>query len=499
MITKQTVRFLLSFILLCHYSVSIAQFFTGGSTYGQESPDPRFNETDYLWSAEPAGFDPSLSEKGELLIITTNEFARELSSFIKWKKQLGRMVYTESVDDIGNEPQIIKQAIDHYYYQFNVRYVLIIGDSYQVSPMLGTIGNVNGAAADPMYGLVDQDIYPDIFVSRIPSNNSKKLRVALNKIIRYERAEVENTSWYSQAIALGSDEGGGTYYDLNDQGDKVQYEGMKDRDIAKELAEKLAQSGYHEISQLFDTAENGLATKDRLIDELNQGAGLVYYLGHGVEYEWKTTHFNNYDISRLQNKNMTPVIISVACLNGNFEWLQGDSFAENWINSGTEEEGTGAVAILASTTVQPWTPPTVGIREMIDSIVTDRYETLGGIFTNGIIKFLRKKRKQIIETFQSWHIFGDATVLMRTEAPVEIYYSIDEEFENLESLNFTAESGITVTALQGPKLLARSANNQWQHLNSDIEKGPILVTLSGKNRFPVEINYHYDGSRWVKQ
>ena len=245
----------LSIILLLANS-AFAQFGASGfnPTYpsgSQYNPDPRFNETDYLWSQEPMGFDPSLSENGEMLIITTNEYLRELIPFIKWKKQLGRMVYVESVDEIGNDHQKIKEAIDTYYHNFAVRYVLLIGDSYQVKPILGSVGNVDGAAADPIYGLVDNDIYPDIFVSRIPSNTSKKLRVALRKIMRYEQGDTTNSDWYGQAIALGSDEGGNTYYDLNDQDDKVEYQGEKVSDISRVFEELIVHYLYLDMIIFF--------------------------------------------------------------------------------------------------------------------------------------------------------------------------------------------------------------------------------------------------------
>lgn len=463
------------------------------------SVDKRFDETDYLWSQEPVGFNPSLAEKGELLIIHPEEYGRDLLPFFKWKKQRGYLVYGETIESIGNDQDKIQEVINQYYHSSNVRYVVIIGDHDQVVPHRGTVGNSEGKPADPMYALIDQDIYPDLYISRIPVNSAQELRVIINKTIRYEKAEVDDYSWYDQGISIGSDEGGNTYYDLNDDGEKVPYEGEKDRTIAEHLAEQLRSAGYSEVALLFDTDEAD-AAKSNLIDELNQGAGLVYYLGHGVEYKWKTTQFTNSDIGQLKNYNKTPVIISVACLNGNFEWVEGDSFAENWISAGTEEVGTGAVAILASSTVQPWTPPTVGLKDMVNSISTAKYKTLGGIFTNGVISFLRKKRKEIIDTFQSWHIFGDATIMLRTKAPTEIYYSIDDEFDSLENLQLNAEEGTIISVVQGPYLLARSFDGENWEVLKQLEKNiDIIITLTGRDRLPVELTYKLKNDHYILQ
>lgn len=500
----QLIRILVLFVILFSANYAQAQF--GPPSFNLGAPgdtqyiiDPRFNETDYIWSAEPAGFDPFLPETGELLIITTEEYEREIIPFVHWKKQRGFLVFVESIESIGNEQEKIEDTIKQHYALNNVRYVLLIGDHDQIIPHKGTVGNVDGEAADPMYSLIDGDIYPDLFISRIPVNSSKELRVVLNKTIRYEKGEETDEDWYSQGIAIGSDEGGTTYYDLNDSGDKVPYEGEKDRTIAKHLAESLIQAGYSDVAELFDT-ESSAASKERLIEELNQGAGLVYYLGHGVEHEWKTTHFSNADISQLKNYNKTPVIISVACSNGNFEWIKGDSFAETWISAGTEEVGTGAVAILASSTIQPWTPPTVGIKEMINSISTAKYKSLGAIFTNGVIKFLRKKRKQIIETFQSWHIFGDATIELRTKLPTEIYYVIDDSIKTLEDFNYQIEEGTKITALQGHYLLARGESGmRWDVLRQIENNTEIKITLTGKDKLAKEITFKKSGEYFVQQ
>ncbi len=457
-----------------------------------------YDETDYDWSAEPTGFNPFLSETGELLIITSKKYSSDLGDFIRWKKQMGHNVFVSLVDDIGNSEKAITNEIKAQFKESNVRFVILIGDHDDVATHTGSLGNVWRKAADPMYALIDDDIYPDLYISRIPVNDTSELKVTLNKIIRYEREPDTENDWYSNGASIGSSEGGRIFYDLNDEGEKVAYPGEADVDIAKELAQILLGAGYTDIQEYYD--RDGSAKKELLSEQLNnEGAGLIYYMGHGVEHEWKTTMFNNDDIDALKNFDKTPVIISVACLNGNFEWVEGDSFAETWLTAGTEERGTGAVAILASTVVQPWVPPTVGLKDMINSIATDKYETIGGIFTNGIIKFLRKKKKDIIQTFQSWHIFGDATVKLRTKLPEEISYSINSDIDLLEDFEFEIEKGVLLTIVQDNKLIARTTGNSFEQLEEVKREGQLIVTISGKDKIPVELQYEFNGERFIQK
>lgn len=97
-----------------------------------------------------------------------------------------------------------------------------------------------------------------------------------------------------------------------------------------------------------------------IIDEIETGAFLALYIGHGKSYGWHTPRFStsgsDYELklSDLHNGNLTPVVLSFACRTGWFDhetdedspsetFGDEESFAEQFLRM----EG-GAVAVVAA-------------------------------------------------------------------------------------------------------------------------------------------------------
>jgi len=168
--------------------------------------------------------------------------------------------------------------------------------------------------------------------------------------------------------------------------------------------------------------------KDKVFESVNKGVSLINYMGHGSTTSWSTTGFSNGDCAKLANGLKLPVIVSVACVNGNF--VGKDSFCEAWMNSGDIENPRGAVAIFGSTTNQSWVPP-IKVQAAITSefIVSDSYLTVGGLMTNGIIKGLEiygtEKTGEGVKMMEQWHLFGDGTTMIRTRKPEKVSIEVE--------------------------------------------------------------------------
>lgn len=87
----------------------------------------------YFWKRGLYFDAPWNTISGSLLIITANEFASALQPLVDWKNNTGIPTYLVNWESIQNQgrdkAERVKYAIDSYYRQYGVRYVMLVGDS----------------------------------------------------------------------------------------------------------------------------------------------------------------------------------------------------------------------------------------------------------------------------------------------------------------------------------------------------------------------------------
>jgi hypothetical protein len=143
------------------------------------------------------------------------------------------------------------------------------------------------------------------------------------------------------------------------------------------------------------------------------------------------------------------------------EFEQGTCFAETWLRAtGDDGEPTGAIATLMSTVNQAWNPPMDGQDEM-NAIFVESYgdnikRTFGGLSFNGMNQMNDSYGSQGYDETYYWTIFGDPSVVLRSDTPSEMVVShSDVIIIGGESLSVsTGESGALVAASRDGVLLA---------------------------------------------
>jgi hypothetical protein len=411
-----------------------------------------------------------ITDTGKLLIITHKNFEAGLESFVQWKKQRGLQVQVANLDKTGSTAQQIKSYIADRYHQDKISSVILVGDSEFVPFFPGTAGNVKGNEADPLYGTIDgNDAYPELMVSRFSVKDANGLATIVNKIIQYEKEPEAGGDWYSRASGVASNEGDPT-----------------DWQRAEELRAMLEAWHYKQVDKLYDPG----VKKADLTNALNEGRGFINYIGHGSVTSWGTTGFSNSDIDALSNGRRLPFIVSVACVVGHFA-SYGESFAERWLLAGSPTQPKGAVAIYASSTNQSWVPPTVGQKETTRLLTSGKMDTIGMLFVHGGIAVLEDASSTADQTFQSWHIFGDATMQVRTQPPTAIEASLPEALKAAGALEVNAGApGITVALTQGGELLGAAVSGEDGRASFSVDPalakaGTATLTLTGSNRIPL--------------
>ncbi len=303
-----------------------------------------------------------LADTYDLLIITPTTFAAALEPLVEHKNTLGVQTKLVTRDEICAETYFpaegrdcaeeikyfIKSALDSW----GIQYVLLVGgrkgglmtekwwmpvrysalddgsgfESSYISDLYfadiydaqGNFSswdsNGNGVFAEWTYAKKDiLDMYPDVFVGRLACLNTAEVTLMVNKIITYER-EAYGSAWFKRFIGVAGD----TYPGPNDP----YYEGELANNASFAYLESL---GF--MSTMVWTSNGVFTGKQPVIDAFSEGAGFVHFSGHGNPSAWgnhpprNDTFINgptSFEMGKLKNKEMQPVVIVGGCHNAQF-------------------------------------------------------------------------------------------------------------------------------------------------------------------------------------
>ncbi len=335
---------------------------------------------------------PSVPEIGDMLIITYDSFHETVMPLVEWKLQKGIKTTIVDVSSIGSSATLIKNYISDFYDTTNLAFVLLVGDGGQI-PTLYSNGD-----SDPSYGkLVGGDNYPEILVGRFSAETAAQAETQVLRSINYEKTPY-GTDWYQKATGIGSSGG---------PGDDGEYDWEHEDNIRL----LLLAYGFTYVDQIYDPG----ATASMVTTAINDGRSWVNYTGHGSTNAWSTTGFSSSNVNALVNDWMLPVVISVACVNGDF--VGQTCFAEAWLRATHSGNPTGAIATYMSTINQDWNEPMEGQDAINDLLVTEAKTTVGGLLVNGGCQMLETYGVDGIDDFDTWTVFGDPSIQVRVKNP----------------------------------------------------------------------------------
>ena len=374
-------------------------------------------------------YTPVDDSYGKLLVICHTNFLVQIAPYINWKRQKG--IDTELVEfsTIGTTANQLKTYIQNHYNTDNsLTFVQLVGDAPQIPTL-----SYSGGGSDPSFSLVaGSDNYPDIFIGRFSAQTTAEVIAQVNKSIQYEKDLNTSATWLSKAMGIASDQGGG------DQGDN----GESDITHMNLIRTDLLNYGYTSVDQIYDPG----ASASTVTTNVNSGRGFINYVGHGSNTSWSTTGFSNTNASALTNGNKVPFIMDVACVNGNFVSLT--CFAEAWMRNANG----GAVGIYASSINQSWNSPMRAQDEVTDLLIAEIHTILGGLYYNGSCEMMDVYGSDGVKMFKTWHIFGDASLQIRSKTPLAMTVSHPASI-------YTGTNSVSVSTGVADALVAITYNN----------------------------------------
>ncbi|MBN1198702.1 MAG: T9SS type A sorting domain-containing protein [Bacteroidales bacterium] len=390
-----------------------------------------------------------LEEYGNMLIISYGAFMDAMQPYVEWKTSIGFPVEMVDVSTIGASAAAIKSYIADYYNTNGLSYVLLVGDGPQIPTNTG--GGLGGPS-DNAYGYITgSDHYQELFVGRFSAESVSQVETQVIRSVNYEKdPQLVTDDWYTSVIGIASDQG---------PGDDNEYDYQHVRNMQTDCMGYTYTLNY----ELFDGSQGGNdapgnPSPTQVATDVNDGASLIVYCGHGSTTSWGTSGFNNNNVNSLTNTDKLPFIFSVACINGDF--VNATCFAEAWLRATDNDEPTGAIAFLGSTINQSWNPPMEGQDEMVD-ILVESYtgnikRTFAGITINGCFKMNDTYGSGGNEMTDTWTVFGDPSVFVRTDNPGTMTVSHDPTlFVGSTSLTVNCNvEGARATASMNGEILA---------------------------------------------
>ncbi len=408
-------------------------------------------------------------EAGDLLVITHDAFRSAMLPFVNWKNQKGIKTTIVDISTIGNSVNLIDNFIQAFYDSTNLAYVLLVGDGAQVASPYAS-----GGSSDPSYAKVaGNDNYPDIFIGRFSAENISQVETQVNRTINYERFP-QSGIWHNQAVGIASDQGPGHHgeYDYQHMG---------------YIRNDLLSYNYSLVDEIYDPGANA----SQVSLAVNNGRGIINYCGHGSRTSWVTSGFSNSNVNSLSNTGFLPLLISVACVNGEFDGYT--CFAEAWLRATYNNEPAGAIAAYMSSINQSWNPPMDAQDECNDLLVAETKTTVGGICFNGSCFMIDLNGAAGVEMYDTWHIFGDPSLQIFTTDPVSMSVNHSNAVVfTISQFNVIAGAGGALCALYHNGVsygsaYADSSGNATIDIAGQLPVGEtVTLTVTAFNKLPYE-------------
>ncbi|MBI2061397.1 MAG: hypothetical protein HYT87_16790 [Nitrospirae bacterium] len=245
------------------------------------------------------------------------------------------------------------------------------------------------------------DLFPDMAIGRLPARTPDELSAMVDKILHYADDDPES-NWRRNVLLVAD----------NFQSD---FEGVSESLFDLAPPSLLLTRGY--LSLLPSASDLSGA----IVKEINSGASLINYLGHGSAEFWAAEKvFGSAQLPALENLGRYPFISTLTCINGYFVFPPEQEFeamAEEFVRA----PGKGAVAFFAPSGMS--SPAVHGAlnRALYKAITQDRVNPIGAAIQKAYLDVASQVSAGRWEYVpQMFVLFGDPAmdlVLPTSDAP----------------------------------------------------------------------------------
>ena len=275
------------------------------------------------------------------LIITADEFYAAIQPLAALRANRGFDVTVTRLSELpGSTAQDIKDYIQTAYGTWSLppSYLLLVGDTDTIPTWIGPRIETS---TDLYYATMDgeSDWHPDLYRGRFPVRSAEQTKFMVDKYLAY--ANLTGIEPWLKTVSFPATCDMTFYPVAEDTHNDVISAYTLPGGWTGTFPDKPQPGG----DKLY-CITYGAANED-LIEAFDQGRWAIIYSGHGEFTGWEMG-FDQDDVRNLTNFGRFPVVISHACMTGDF--AQEEVFGETWVL----QENRGALAYIGSTTLTNW-------------------------------------------------------------------------------------------------------------------------------------------------
>lgn len=238
-----------------------------------------------------------------MLIVADPMFEETLQPFIEWKTKSGFHLTVTYTDEIGSSTSEIQTWIADQYNDGLASghapdFVVLVGDIQQI-PASAT-GSSSARKTDLYYFSIDGDYFPEMYYGRMSAQNTTQLENILNKVITYEKYEMEDPSYLDDVTLIaGAD---GTWNPAVGQptieyGTQYYYN---------------ADHGYNNI-WVYLSSYSGCYEDEKF------SVSFINYTAHCSTGSWADPNLTTADVNNIYNPGKYPLAIGNCCQSSDFD------------------------------------------------------------------------------------------------------------------------------------------------------------------------------------
>lgn len=285
-------------------------------------------------------------------------------------------------------------------------------------------------AFDDWFVQLNAGYEPDMFYGRMTVQDIEQAKIAVDKIMDYER-NPEYGPWRSRVIIASDD-------CFRKKNCETLPHTAQSEDVDRRIPQEFQRVKVYLVDFPFDPPQTGDLKPqgtDYLIEQWNKGAIFLNYVGHGSPNQWahEKLFYAPSHMSLLKGESRLPLVVTASCSIGHFDHFLYDGMVEDFM----VQPGGGAIASFAATRVT-YSDPNQDINNaLVDTLFKDPYEPQ-------YLGVAAVKAKSIITGGNSrrYTLFGDPATRLAT--PYQAVNSLESP-DSLAPFEKTSYSGEVVS------------------------------------------------------
>ena len=429
-----------------------------------------------------------------MLVITTPTYADNTAfqNWVNWKKQKGIYVEVCTTSQTGTTASSIRSFIQNKYNagvqnSQPLTFVVIVGDKADVT--CSSNSNTTGKVTDLYYGTLDSDLYPEVYVSRMPVASATDLSNLVAKMLQYEQYTMPDPSYLSKVLLIA---GADSYWNSYVGQPTINY----------------AANNYFNTAHGFTNIYKYLSSYSGCYNNLSTGVGFANYTAHGDNTMWYSPQFTTSNVNSLTNTDKYFWAMGNCCLAANWGY-NGTCLAEamlraankgafSYIGSCPETYwyedyyyGVGATNVFGSTPAM--TSTQTGVYDVM--FQDDSYNTLNSVTFLGNIAVCYAHGNgytgSVSNTYywEAYHTLGDGSIMPYTVQPTANVVSHAGTITvGATSFTVNAQAGSYVALTMNNEILGAAQVGTTGVVNVPISgltnQGQVMVVVTRQQRQP---------------